>query len=189
MSSCRGLAYAAQLALGALGITLVFGILRFANLAHGDLMAFGAMAAILATWLLQGWGVGLGPLPTALLALPFGILAAIAAALAADRLVFRFYRRRRSAPIVLVMASLGVMFVMNGAVRFIVGPGDRQFADGGRFIVKAREFKQATGLAEGLSIKTTPMPDRRRRGGCGAAAVPLPAAHPHRQVHARLFRQ
>ncbi|MDE0408842.1 MAG: branched-chain amino acid ABC transporter permease [Alphaproteobacteria bacterium] len=150
-----GLAYAAQLALGALGITLVFGILRFANLAHGDLMAFGTMATILATWLLQAWGVGLGPLPTALLALPFGILAAIAAALAADRLVFRFYRRRRSAPIVLVMASLGVMFLLNGAVRFIIGPGDRQFTDGERFIVKAREFKRATGLAEGLSIKTT----------------------------------
>ena len=150
-----GLAYAAQLALGALGITLVFGILRFANLAHGDLMAFGAMATILATWQLQAWGVGLGPLPTALLALPFGMAAAIAAALAADRLVFRFYRRRRSAPIVLVMASLGVMFVLNGAVRFIIGPDDRQFTDGGRFLVKAREFKQETGLAEGLSIKTT----------------------------------
>ena len=133
-----GLAYAAQLALGALGITLAFGILRFANLAHGDLMAFGAMATILATWQLQEWGVGIDPLPTALLALPFGMAAAIAAALAADRLVFRFYRRKRSAPVVLVMASLGVMFVLNGAVRFIIGPDDRQFTDGERFIVKAR---------------------------------------------------
>ncbi len=150
-----GLAYAAQLALGALGITLVFGILRFANLAHGDLMAFGTAGAILATWQLQAWGVGIHPLPTALLALLFGMAAAVGAALAADRLVFRFYRRKRSAPVVLVMASLGVMFVLNGLVRFIIGPGDRQFADGARFVVKAREFKQATGLSEGLSIKTT----------------------------------
>ena len=150
-----GLAYSAQLALGAVGITLVFGILRFANLAHGDLMAFGAMATILATWQLQAWGIGIDPLPTALLALPVGIVAAIAAALAADRLVFRFYRRKRSAPVVLAMASLGVMFVLNGTVRFIIGPNDRQFSDGERFIVQARAFKQATGFGEGISIKTT----------------------------------
>ena len=92
------IAYGSQLALGALGITLVYGILRFANFSHGDLMAFGTMAAILATWQLQSWGVGLGLLPTALLALPVGIAAAVAAALAADRTVFRFYRVRRSAP-------------------------------------------------------------------------------------------
>ncbi|MCP4294182.1 MAG: branched-chain amino acid ABC transporter permease, partial [Proteobacteria bacterium] len=33
--------YGSQLALGALGVTLVFGILRFSNFAHGDSMAFG----------------------------------------------------------------------------------------------------------------------------------------------------
>ncbi len=150
-----GLAYASQLALGALGITLVFGILRFANLAHGDLMAFGTMVAVLVTWQFQAWGLGLGPLPTGLLALPVAILAASAAALAADRLVFRYYRRVRSAPIVLVMASVGVMFILNGIVRFIIGPNDQSFSDGARFIIKAREFRQLTGLEEGLAIKTT----------------------------------
>ncbi|MCY4590600.1 MAG: branched-chain amino acid ABC transporter permease [Alphaproteobacteria bacterium] len=150
-----GLAYAAQLALGALGITLVFGILRFANLAHGDLMAFGTMVAVLVTWQFQAWGLGLGPLPTGLLALPVAILAASAAALAADRLVFRYYRRVHSAPIVLVMASVGVMFILNGIVRFIIGPDDQSFSDGARFIIRAREFRQLTGLEEGLAIKTT----------------------------------
>ena len=72
-----GLAYGSQLALGALGVTLVFGILRFANFAHGDLMAFGTMATILVTWWLQSMGVGFGFLPTALLALPFGMLAGV----------------------------------------------------------------------------------------------------------------
>ena len=37
------LAYGSQLALGALGVTLIYGILRFSNFAHGDTMAFGAM--------------------------------------------------------------------------------------------------------------------------------------------------
>ena len=69
-----GLAYGAQLALGALGVTLVFGILRFSNFAHGDLMAFGTMITILVTWWLIGMGVTLGPLPTALLALPMQVV-------------------------------------------------------------------------------------------------------------------
>ena len=147
------IAYGSQLALGALGITLVFGILRFANFSHGDLMALGTMAVILATWQLQGWGVDLGPLPTALLALPFGVLAAVAASLAVDRAVFRFYRIRRSAPMVLAIVSVGVMFVMNGVVRFVIGPDDRSFADGARYLITAGEFKRATGLAEGLAIR------------------------------------
>lgn len=45
-----GLAYGAQLALGALGVTLIYGILRFSNFAHGDTMAFGTMVTILGTW-------------------------------------------------------------------------------------------------------------------------------------------
>jgi branched-chain amino acid transport system permease protein len=43
-------AYGSQLALGALGVTLVYGILRFSNFAHGDTMAFGTMVVVLATW-------------------------------------------------------------------------------------------------------------------------------------------
>ena len=39
------LAYGSQLALGALGVTLIFGVLRFAFFAHGDLMAFGTTFA------------------------------------------------------------------------------------------------------------------------------------------------
>jgi branched-chain amino acid transport system permease protein len=148
-------AYGAQLALGALGVTMVYGILRFSNFAHGDTMAFGAMATILVTWLLQSWGVSLGPLPTALLALPFGILATILIVLATDRVVYRFYRKVRAAPVILVMVSLGVMFVMNGIVRFIIGVDDINFADGGRFIVSAGEFKELTGLSEGLAFRTT----------------------------------
>ena len=73
------IAYGAQLALGALGVTLIYAVLRFSNFAHGDLMAFGTMVVILVTWGLQALGVGLGPLPTALLALPVGILGAIGA--------------------------------------------------------------------------------------------------------------
>lgn len=146
-------AYGSQLALGALGVTLVFGILRFANFAHGDLMAFGTMLTILLTWWLIGMGVSLGPLPTALLALPAGIAGAVAISLLFDRFVFRFYRKQKSPPIVFVMVSVGVMFILNGVVRIIMGPEAQRFADGERFLVTVRGFRQLTGLDEGLVIR------------------------------------
>ena len=149
------ISYGSQLALGALGVTLIYGILRFSNFAHGDTMAFGTMMTILVTWLFQSWGGGFGVLPTALLALPFGILATMALVLVTDRTVYRFYREQKAKPVVFVMVSLGVMFMMNGLVRFIIGPGDQRFSDGERFLIKARAFKQMTGLNEGLAIKTT----------------------------------
>ena len=149
------IAYGSQLALGALGVTLIYGILRFSNFAHGDSMAFGAMVTILFTWWFQSMGITLGPLPTALVALPFGIAGAAALMLATDRVVYRFYRRVKAKPIVFVMASIGVMFIMNGLVRFIVGPGEQRFADGERFIISARDFKAWSGLREGLALKTS----------------------------------
>ncbi len=150
-----GIAYGSQLALGALGVTLVYGILRFSNFAHGDTMALGAMATVLVTWLFQSWGLSLGPLPTALLALPFGILFAIGLLLFTDRTVYKFYRVKKAKPVILVIVSLGITFIYNGVTRFIIGADDQNFFDGERFIISAREFKTATGLDEGLSFKTT----------------------------------
>jgi len=150
-----GLAYGSQLALGALGVTLIYGILRFSNLAHGETMAFGAMITILVTYVLQANGVSIHPLPTALLAIPFGIVGAVLLCLAIDRLVYRYYRRQRSASSIYLIVSIGVMLITGGLIRFIVGPGDRKFTDGERFIIKARAFKEMTGLNEGLAIKTT----------------------------------
>ena len=46
-------AYGAQLALGALGATLIYGILRFLNFAHGVTIAFGTAVTILLTFGLQ----------------------------------------------------------------------------------------------------------------------------------------
>ena len=148
-------AYGSQLALGALGVTLIYGILRFSNFAHGDTMAFGAMIAVLVTWGLQAAGVGFGPLPTALLALPFAILGCILLVLITDRLVYRFYREQKAKPVILVIVSMGVMFIMNGLVRFVIGPDDQRFSDGARFLISARDFKSLTGLDEGLAIKTS----------------------------------
>ena len=150
-----GIAYGSQLALGALGVTLIYGILRFSNFAHGDTMAFGAMVTILFTWLFQSWGISISPLPTALLALPFGIMGTAALLLFTDRIVYKFYRKQKADPVILVIVSMGVMFIMNGLVRFVIGPSDQRFGDGERFIIKARDFKEWSGLNEGLAFKTS----------------------------------
>jgi len=150
-----GATYGSQLALGALGVTMIYAILRFSNFAHGETMAFGTMITILITWSMQAAGINLGPLPTALLALPFGIGATILIALTTDRVVYKYHRRQKSTPVIFLIASLGVMFFMNGLIRFVIGPDDQQFRDGERFIITAREFKELSGLNEGLAFKTT----------------------------------
>ncbi len=150
-----GASYGAQLALGALGVTLIYSILRFSNFAHGDTMAFGTMVAILLTWWFQSMGLSFGPLPTALLALPFAIVATAGFVLLTDRVVYRFYRRKRASPTIVVIVSLGVMFVMNGINRLIIGVDEQNFTDGARFLINPQDFKAATGLAEPLALKTT----------------------------------
>lgn len=148
-------AYGAQLALGALAATLVYGILRFSNFALGDTMAFGTAVVILCTWWLQAHGIGFGPLPTALLALPVGIAATALLALVTDRLVYRYYRRVRAKPVIVVIASMGVMFIMAGITRFVIGVEEIKFSDGVKFVIEPNAFKQATGLSEALSLRST----------------------------------
>ena len=150
-----GLAYGSQLALGALGVTMVYSVLRFSNFAHGELMSFGAMICVLLTWWMKSAGISVGIFPTALLALPIAIIATIGLALATDKLVFSYYRRKRSETVTYLIVSVGVMFFTGGLIRFIIGPDDRVFTDGERFLLKARTFKEVTGLTEGLAIKTS----------------------------------
>ncbi len=150
-----GISYGSQLALGALGVTFVYAILRFANFAHGEIMSFGAMITILFTWYFQSQNIGLGILPTALLALPVGIIATIILCIISDKFVFQYYRYQKSVPVVLAMVSIGVMFVINAIIRIIIGTETIKFSDGQKFIMKAKQFKVMTGLNEGLALKSS----------------------------------
>ena len=149
------LSYGSQLALGAIFVTLIYGVLRFANFATGDMMSFGTMFAVLLTFYFQSLGVNLGILPTALLTIPFAIIMMILYMLTIDKFVFSYYRIKKSPPVQLAMVSIGVMFVTQAIVRIIIGPFDRRFMDGEKFILRANEFKEITGLNEGLTIKST----------------------------------
>ena len=85
-----GLAYGSQLALGALGVTMIYAVLRFSNFGHGEIMSFGTMLVILTTMLLKDFGISILPLPTALLALPMGMVGAVGLCLLMDRYVYKF---------------------------------------------------------------------------------------------------
>ena len=147
--------YGSQLALATLSLTIIYGVFRFSNFAQADWMSFGTMTTILFTWLFQSIGITAGILPTALLTLPFAIVVTSIFCLFMDKTVYSFYRKKKSQPIVLMIVSVGVMFVLQAIVRFIIGPNDRKFFDGEKFIIHALDFKAYFGLEEGLTIKST----------------------------------
>ena len=116
------------IALGAIGLSLVFGILNFANVAHGDFMITGAYVVFfLIDSLLPLLGIegqGLGPFTFGyplLIALPFGAMAGALLAMATDSLIYRRMRRRGVNAAALAMTSLGLAIAIRGLVQIIWG--------------------------------------------------------------------
>ena len=149
------LSYGSQLALGALAVTLVYSVLRFSNFAQADSMSFGTMIVILLSSYLISKGWIISGVPTALLVIPVAVIGMLAYLIAIDKLVYKHYRKIKAKSITIVMASIGVMFVTGGIVRFILTAKAQKFADGERFIFSVREFKAFTGMQQGIALKTS----------------------------------
>ncbi len=116
-----GLTIGSVYALGAVGVSMIFGILRFAHFAHGDLMTLGAYGVLTAVWFIP-----LHPL----LLLPFGMALAVMAALAVDRF---FYQPLRDLPtIYTVIASFGVALIFRSMAQLIWSSGNQVFIPGVR---------------------------------------------------------
>ena len=144
--------------LGSLGLTLVYGVLKFGNFAHGDTMMLGAYIAY---FFLTGHVARNArediEIPWALDSLPgavdgfadlsFGYGLIIAALLAAaviaflsiglDRLVYRPLRRRRSGIVIFAIASLGVAIIVRSVMFIFWGPDPRVYVEG---IHKAQSY-------------------------------------------------
>jgi branched-chain amino acid transport system permease protein len=114
-----GLVLGCIYALGAVGISLVYGILRFAHFAHGDLMTFGAYLALA---LVVTFGV------SAYVALPVAIAGAVLLALLIDRLFYRPLRNSSSA--VLLISGFGIALMVRALVLFIWGPEVESYRPG-----------------------------------------------------------
>ncbi len=152
-----GLIVGGVLALGAIGLTLIYGILRFGNFAHGDTMMLGAyLTFFLMTGTVVGErqdtniGFGLNDLPGAQerigdLSFGYSFLLSLAAAalivaglsVLLDRFVYRTLRRRGSGIVIFAVASLGVAFSLRALMLLIWGPDPRTYVQG---IIRAQEY-------------------------------------------------
>lgn len=120
------------IALGAIGLTLVYGVLKFPNFAHGELITFGAYSTFALTRILPQ-GQPLRPLSfgwelivALLLSMP--IVAAIA--LAVDRVLFYPLRRRGASLVLFAMASLAGAFFLRSVIYLIWGSDFRFYYPG-----------------------------------------------------------
>jgi branched-chain amino acid transport system permease protein len=122
----NGLSVGSVYAIFALGYTLVFSILGIINFAHGAVFTLGAYF----TYILMGGAFGFNGLLANLqlpMALPFALAVALSGTLsglvciAIERLAFRPLRRRGSDPLLTVVSSLGVAFVIVNLIQYLVG--------------------------------------------------------------------
>jgi branched-chain amino acid transport system permease protein/neutral amino acid transport system permease protein len=123
-----GIVFGSIISLGAIGLTLVFGIIRFANFAHGDLMTLGAYIALFMVSGVLAWiGVpdtNFGSLSFGwrlLIAFPVSMLAVAGIAIALDRILYRKLRAKKSHAVILAMSSLGAAFILRMLVLIFWG--------------------------------------------------------------------
>lgn len=106
-------------ALGAVGVSMIFGILRFAHFAHGDLMTTGAYIALMLVWVL-----GVSPL----VAMPMAMAGTALIALVLDKL---FYKPLRELPtIYTVIASFGVALILRSLIQVLWGTEAHVYSPG-----------------------------------------------------------
>jgi branched-chain amino acid transport system permease protein len=146
-----GIVLGSIIALGAIGLTLLYGILRFAHFAHGDLMTLGAYVVLLmhVDWLAAAgvpelrWGpLSFGWRMLASLLISMAVTAAVA--LLIDRLLYAPLRRRRSSAVILAMASLGMALILRSLIYIIWGP---------QFLFYSQELRPAWELPLGVRLK------------------------------------
>lgn len=143
-----GLIMGALIGLGAIGVTLTYSILRFANFAHGEFLAWGTYFTLA---LASGFGAmfgGSGTLGSLSFGWPVivaGVLAALLTgilALALDRLLFAKLRDRGNA-IVMVMASFGASMALRSLLEFIFTSEPAYFS---------RDIQMALPMAFGIRL-------------------------------------
>lgn len=114
-----GIVLGSIIALGAIGLTLVYGIIRFANFAHGDLMSAGAYVALFMVSGVLSW-IGLpdntfGPISFGwrmIIAFPLSMAAVGGLAILLDRILYRKLRAKGSGSVILAISSLGAAFII-----------------------------------------------------------------------------
>lgn len=113
-----GLSLGSLLALGAVGLTLVYGILRLPNFAQGDLVTWGAYLTLLGVQRLQ---------------LPWGAAIVLSGALSAvlvvgiDRLIWLPLRQQQATSTTSMITSIGLALVLRNLVTLIWGVDNQTY--------------------------------------------------------------
>src|SRR6478735_5519604 len=114
-ATLNGIVAGNYFALGAVGLTLIFGVLRLVNFAHGEFLTFGAYMLIAANAL---------HLPLVVSAV-IGVVATAGLALSLEVALWRPVRRKRVGELQLLLLALGLAYVMRYTIAFVAGPEDR----------------------------------------------------------------
>ncbi len=117
-----GLVLGSVLTMGAIGVSMIFGILRFAHFAHGDFMTLGAYLGLtfIAVLDLSPWW-----------ALPAAMVGMAAVAVFIDQVLYR--RIRRTQPVILLISSFGMALILRSLVQLLWGSDNQTYASGIQF--------------------------------------------------------
>ncbi|WP_320670478.1 branched-chain amino acid ABC transporter permease [Patulibacter defluvii] len=133
-ASVNGLVSGSYVALGAVGLTLVYGTLKLTNFAHGDMLTFGAYAALLGK-------VTLG-LPF-IAAVAFGLAASAILGLLFELGMWRPMRRKGAGAFQLMLMSLGLAFVLRYGIQFIAGTENKNYGIDTTAVVEILDLRLA----------------------------------------------
>src|SRR5215211_7254186 len=105
----NGLTLGAIYALGAVGLTLVYGILKLVNFAHGDFLTFGAYMAYLVN---VTWGLPL------VVAVFYAMAMTAVLGLLFERLLWGPMRAKHAGFLQLILMSIGLAFLLRAIVQW-----------------------------------------------------------------------
>jgi len=114
-----GIVLGSVITLGAIGVSLIFGILRFAHFAHGDMMTVGAYLALVGVGVLQ-W-----PMPVVF---PLALAGTALVGIGIDRVIYR--PLRKASPIIMLISSVGTALMLRSLVQIVWGPDNKIYEAG-----------------------------------------------------------
>jgi branched-chain amino acid transport system permease protein len=116
-------------ALIALGYTLVYGVLRLINFAHGDIFMVGAYIAFFVSGLLLGDVVGLSPLATFALAVPLTMILTACVGVTLERIAYRPLRRKGAHRLYVVITALMCGLILEYSNLAVLGASRLKFPE------------------------------------------------------------
>lgn len=118
----NGLSMGAIYALIALGYTMVYGVLRFINFAHSDVVMLGAFIALYATRALGRMGIAMGGLLGGIAILLISMTACGLVGIVIERLAYRPLRRRSTLTVLITAIGVSLLLQNGGQLVFGVTP-------------------------------------------------------------------